>query len=122
MESHLNCYVVKLKPQNFERYDIISSTSLQSDVPCIYANKVGFDFMRPPVPKTASALAVAFISNCSPRNMRNVFIDQLRAAGVSVHSYGRCKHDGNLEEEVLICSLLLLLFFNKIRVLAKLVK
>lgn len=78
--------VARLHKWNFEKFDVIASTSLASDVPVVYASRVDFNFLAPPVAKRSDVLAVAFVSNCAPRNGRNVFIEQLRQAGLTVHS------------------------------------
>eukprot|EP01084_Bolivina_argentea_P281592 481818_1 len=71
---------------------ITGNTKLNSLIPVPYFSWHDFQFMLPITPKTANALAAAFISNCGFRK-RNQMVKNLQKYGVKVHSYGRCEHN-----------------------------
>ena len=70
---------------------ITGNTKLESPVPVPYFSWHDFQFMYPMKPKTADALAAAFISNCAfPK--RNAMVRDLQKY-MKVHSFGRCEHN-----------------------------
>lgn len=73
------------------------TTSLSSDVPVGYFSWAEYDIMAPLQPKTESALAAAFISNCGARNFRLQALEALEKANIKIDSYGSChrNRDGN---------------------------
>lgn len=78
-------------------YNIVMTTSLSSDVPVGYFSWAEYDIMAPIKPKTESALAAAFISNCGARNFRLQALEGLEKANIKIDSYGGChrNRDGN---------------------------
>jgi glycoprotein 3-alpha-L-fucosyltransferase len=74
-------------------FDVAMDTRLDSEVTAGYYTWAGFDFMRKPVPKTQTALASAFISNCGASSGRDAIIRDLIKFGVTVDGYGRCFPD-----------------------------
>jgi len=73
------------------RYDFVATTRLASDVPLVYGSWREYDFLKPPIPKTSSSLAVAFISNCDTAHSdRLSYINLLRKAGLTVDLFGLC--------------------------------
>ena len=66
------------------------TTSLSSDVPVGYFSWVEYDIMAPLEPKTESALAAVFISNCGARNFRLQALEALEKANIKIDSYGAC--------------------------------
>ncbi|XP_059591899.1 glycoprotein 3-alpha-L-fucosyltransferase A isoform X2 [Vitis vinifera] len=81
-------------------YDIIMTTSLSSDVPVGYFSWAEYDIMAPVQPKTESAIAAAFISNCGARNFRLQALEALEKANVKIDSYGGChrNRDGRVDK------------------------
>ncbi|KAK9677897.1 hypothetical protein RND81_11G174700 [Saponaria officinalis] len=81
-------------------YDIIMTTSLSSDVPVGYFSWSEYDIMAPVQPKTESALAAAFISNCGARNFRLQALEGLEKSGITIDSYGGChrNRDGQVDK------------------------
>ncbi|KAL9415154.1 hypothetical protein AB3S75_043432 [Citrus x aurantiifolia] len=81
-------------------YTIVMTTSLSSDVPVGYFSWAEYDIMAPVQPKTESALAAAFISNCGARNFRLQALEALEKENVKIDSYGGChrNRDGNVEK------------------------
>ncbi|CAM6037149.1 unnamed protein product [Sphagnum compactum] len=81
--------------QNAHRYGItvVMTTSLSSDVPVGYFSWFEYPIMDPPEPKTKSALAAAFISNCGAHNERLRFLELLQQEGIKVDSYGACNQN-----------------------------
>lgn len=71
-------------------YAYIMTTSLSSDVPAGYFSWAEYDIMAPLQPKTENALAAAFISNCVAHNLRLQALEGLKAANITVDSYGAC--------------------------------
>ncbi|KAH9695519.1 glycoprotein 3-alpha-L-fucosyltransferase A [Citrus sinensis] len=71
-------------------YTIVMTTSLSSDVPVGYFSWAEYDIMAPVQPKTESALAAAFISNCGARNFRLQALEALEKENVKIDSYGGC--------------------------------
>lgn len=71
-------------------YDIVMTTSLSSDVPVGYFSWAEYDIMAPVQPKTESALAAAFISNCGARNFRLQALEALEKSNIKIDSYGGC--------------------------------
>ncbi|KAE9607277.1 putative glycoprotein 3-alpha-L-fucosyltransferase [Lupinus albus] len=71
-------------------YNIIMTTSLSSDVPVGYFSWAEYDIMAPVKPKTESALAAAFISNCAARNFRLQALEALEKENIKIDSYGGC--------------------------------
>ncbi|TQD69724.1 hypothetical protein C1H46_044743 [Malus baccata] len=71
-------------------YDIVMTTSLSSDVPVGYFSWAEYDIMAPVQPKTETALAAAFISNCGARNFRLQALEALESANLKIDSYGGC--------------------------------
>ncbi|KAK4258767.1 hypothetical protein QN277_005178 [Acacia crassicarpa] len=71
-------------------YDIVMTTSLSSDVPVGYFSWAEYDIMAPVQPKTESALAAAFISNCGSPNFRMQALEALENSSVKIDSYGGC--------------------------------
>ncbi|CAI7853993.1 unnamed protein product, partial [Closterium sp. NIES-54] len=51
-------------------HSVVMTVHYDSDVPVQYGSWEEYDIMRPPVPKTADAIAAAFISNCAANNFR----------------------------------------------------
>lgn len=84
----------KFKLTKFEfGYDLYATFHLDSDVPLQYFDWKLYDFKRKiDWPKNASAMAVAFISNCRfMKNERMKIMRELIQHGVTVHSYGEIK-------------------------------
>ncbi|KAL7156816.1 hypothetical protein ABFS83_02G034600 [Erythranthe nasuta] len=81
-------------------YDVVMTTSLSSDVPVGYFSWAEYDIMAPVKPKTESALAAAFISNCGARNFRLQALIALENANIKIDSYGGChrNHDGRVDK------------------------
>ncbi|KNA06667.1 hypothetical protein SOVF_178890 [Spinacia oleracea] len=81
-------------------YDVIMTTSLSSDVPVGYFSWAEYDIMAPVQPKTESALAAAFISNCGARNFRLQALEGLEKSGMKIDSYGGChrNRDGRVDK------------------------
>ncbi|KAL0387021.1 UNVERIFIED_CONTAM: putative fucosyltransferase-like protein [Sesamum radiatum] len=81
-------------------YSIVMTTSLSSDVPVGYFSWAEYDIMAPVQPKTESALAAAFISNCGARNFRLQALVALENANITIDSYGGCHHnrDGRVDK------------------------
>ncbi|KAL2456808.1 Glycoprotein 3-alpha-L-fucosyltransferase A [Forsythia ovata] len=81
-------------------YDVVMTTSLSSDVPVGYFSWAEYDIMAPVQPKTESALAAAFISNCGARNFRLQALIALEKANVKIDSYGGChrNRDGRVDK------------------------
>ncbi|GAB2298851.1 Alpha-(1,3)-fucosyltransferase 11 [Dionaea muscipula] len=81
-------------------YDVVMTTSLSSDVPVGYFSWAEYDIMAPVQPKTESALAAAFISNCGARNFRLQALEELEKRGITIDSYGGChrNHDGRVNK------------------------
>ncbi|XP_059647794.1 glycoprotein 3-alpha-L-fucosyltransferase A-like [Cornus florida] len=81
-------------------YSIIMTTSLSSDVPVGYFSWAEYDIMAPLQPKTESALAAAFISNCGARNFRLQALEELEKANIKIDSYGGChrNRDGKVDK------------------------
>ncbi|KAH9695518.1 glycoprotein 3-alpha-L-fucosyltransferase A [Citrus sinensis] len=81
-------------------YTIVMTTSLSSDVPVGYFSWAEYDIMAPVQPKTESALAAAFISNCGARNFRLQALEALEKENVKIDSYGGChrNRDGRVEK------------------------
>lgn len=81
-------------------YKIVMTTSLSSDVPVGYFSWAEYDIMAPVGPKTADALAAAFISNCGARNFRLQALEMLEKLQVKIDSYGSCHRnkDGNVNK------------------------
>lgn len=76
-------------------YDTVMTTSLSSDVPVGYFSWAEYDIMAPVQPKTETALAAAFISNCGARNFRLQALEGLEKADVKIDSYGGCHRNRN---------------------------
>ncbi|EGC31736.1 hypothetical protein DICPUDRAFT_156375 [Dictyostelium purpureum] len=84
----------------FDRYDIVSTTSLDSDVILGYYAWHEYPYFKKPKAKVHNkdqGLVAAFISNCSPE-YRLKYIDKLIEYGVKVDSYGSCRHNKNQPE------------------------
>nr|ABG89268.1 alpha-1,3-fucosyltransferase [Lemna minor] len=81
-------------------YQIVMTTSLLSDVPVGYFSWAEYDIMAPLQPKTAGALAAAFISNCGARNFRLQALDMLEKSNIKIDSYGAChrNQDGKVDK------------------------
>ncbi|KAL0384213.1 UNVERIFIED_CONTAM: Glycoprotein 3-alpha-L-fucosyltransferase A [Sesamum radiatum] len=81
-------------------YDVVMTTSLSSDVPVGYFSWAEYDIMAPVQPKTESALAAAFISNCGARNFRLQALVGLENANIKIDSYGTChrNRDGRVDK------------------------
>ncbi|KAL3814232.1 hypothetical protein ACJIZ3_015500 [Penstemon smallii] len=81
-------------------YDVVMTTSLSSDVPVGYFSWAEYDLMAPVQPKTESALAAAFISNCGARNFRLQALVALENANIKIDSYGGChrNRDGRVDK------------------------
>ncbi|PIN07290.1 Fucosyltransferase [Handroanthus impetiginosus] len=81
-------------------YDVVMTTSLSSDVPVGYFSWAEYDIMAPVQPKTESALAAAFISNCGARNFRLQALVALENANIRIDSYGGChrNRDGRVDK------------------------
>mmetsp|Transcript_11593 Transcript_11593/g.18579 ORF Transcript_11593/g.18579 Transcript_11593/m.18579 type:complete len:446 (+) Transcript_11593:105-1442(+) len=85
--------------RNSNTFDISGNTRFTSVVPVPYADWFAFGFNEPlEWPKTADALAAAYISNCG-FHKRNAMVDDLQKHGVSVFSYGNCVHNRNENDE-----------------------
>ncbi|XP_016650933.1 PREDICTED: glycoprotein 3-alpha-L-fucosyltransferase A-like isoform X1 [Prunus mume] len=83
-------------------YNIIMTTSLSSDVPVGYFSWAEYNIMAPVQPKTETALAAAFISNCGARNFRLQALEALESAKIKIDSYGGChrNRDGKAVDKV----------------------
>lgn len=68
---------------------IQSYPDLNSDVPAPYFSWAEYGFMEKLEPKTATAMAAAFISNCGS-HARLEYLSALMKAGVTVDSFGSC--------------------------------
>ncbi|ONH91606.1 hypothetical protein PRUPE_8G126200 [Prunus persica] len=81
-------------------YNIIMTTSLSSDVPVGYFSWAEYNIMAPVQPKTETALAAAFISNCGARNFRLQALEALESAKIKIDSYGGChrNRDGKVDK------------------------
>ncbi|GAV77429.1 LOW QUALITY PROTEIN: Glyco_transf_10 domain-containing protein [Cephalotus follicularis] len=81
-------------------YDIVMTTSLSSDVPVGYFSWAEYDIMAPVQPKTETALAAVFISNCGARNFRLQALEGLVKANIKIDSYGNChrNRDGRVDK------------------------
>ncbi|KAH6794035.1 fucosyltransferase 12 [Perilla frutescens var. hirtella] len=81
-------------------YDVVMTTSLSSDVPVGYFSWAEYDIMAPVQPKTESAIAAAFISNCGARNFRLQALIGLENANIKIDSYGGChrNRDGKVDK------------------------
>lgn len=81
-------------------FDVVMTTSLSSDVPVGYFSWAEYDIMAPVQPKTESALAAAFISNCDALNFRLKALEQLMKIGILIDSYGAChrNRDGQVNK------------------------
>ncbi|XVF67582.1 hypothetical protein PTKIN_Ptkin10aG0132500 [Pterospermum kingtungense] len=81
-------------------YDIVMTTSLSSDVPVGYFSWAEYDIMAPVMPKTETAPAAAFISNCGARNFRLEALVELEKANIKIDSYGGChrNRDGRVDK------------------------
>ncbi|KAK7400794.1 hypothetical protein VNO78_12101 [Psophocarpus tetragonolobus] len=76
-------------------YSIVMTTSLSSDVPVGYFSWAEYDIMAPVQPKTETALAAAFISNCGARNFRLQALEALEKSNIKIDSYGGCHRNRN---------------------------
>ncbi|CAI5954209.1 unnamed protein product [Closterium sp. NIES-65] len=79
---------------------VVMTVHYDSDVPVQYGSWEEYHVMRPPVNKTASALAAAFISNCHANNFRLEAVKEL-SRHMEVHSYGRCLNNMPYETDKL---------------------
>ncbi|KAJ4716313.1 glycoprotein 3-alpha-L-fucosyltransferase A-like [Melia azedarach] len=81
-------------------YSIVMTTSLSSDVPVGYFSWAEYDIMAPVQPKTETALAAAFISNCGARNFRLQALEVLEKENIKIDSYGGChrNRDGRVDK------------------------
>jgi len=80
-------------------FDISGNTKFTSVVPVPYADWFAFGFNEElEWPKTADALAAAYISNCGFMK-RNQMVLDLQKNGVSVFSYGNCVHNRDESQE-----------------------
>ncbi|KAF8410061.1 hypothetical protein HHK36_002583 [Tetracentron sinense] len=81
-------------------YSVVMTTSLSSDVPVGYFSWAEYDIMAPLQPKTESALAAAFISNCRALNFRLQALEGLEKSKIKIDSYGGChrNRDGTVEK------------------------
>ena len=77
---------------------LVGTTSLKSDVPVPYFGWGEYDFMKPPVKKTATAMMAVFVSNCLPSRL--LIINEMMQHGVTVHSYGKCMNNAKIPEEI----------------------
>lgn len=93
MENEVYYPNLALSQANMASWDFMGTTHLASDVPLGYGGWYDFNYLEPPTPKTAGAMAVAVISNCAGHNGRLQYIRKLMAAGVSVHHVGQCDHN-----------------------------
>jgi len=93
MENEVYYPNLQLTDGNMRTFDFFGTTKLSSDVPLGYGGWYDFNFLEPPRPKTAGAMAVAVISNCAAHNGRLDYIRRLVKAGVTVHQMGRCDHN-----------------------------
>jgi len=85
--------------RNTNSFDISGNTKFTSVVPVPYADWFAFGFNEPlEWPKTAGALAAAYISNCGFQK-RNQMVKDLQTFGVSVFSYGNCVHNREESQE-----------------------
>ncbi|XWS54804.1 hypothetical protein CRYUN_Cryun10bG0120500 [Craigia yunnanensis] len=76
-------------------YDIVMTTSLSSDVPVGYFSWAEYNIMAPVMPKTETAIAAAFISNCGAQNFRLEALVGLEKANIKIDSYGGCHRNRN---------------------------
>ncbi|XP_058089509.1 putative fucosyltransferase-like protein isoform X2 [Magnolia sinica] len=81
-------------------YHVVMTTSLSSDVPVGYFSWAEYDLMAPMHPKSESAHAAAFISNCGARNFRLEALDMLEKLNIKIDSYGACHRnsDGRVDK------------------------
>ncbi|CAI5535437.1 unnamed protein product [Closterium sp. Naga37s-1] len=79
---------------------VVMTVHYDSDVPVQYGSWEEYDVMRPPVNKTSSALAAAFISNCHANSFRLEAVKEL-SRHMEVHSYGRCLNNMPYETDKL---------------------
>ena len=71
-----------------QKYDVVGTTRLDSDVPLIKGMLPGMNFYQPVAAKTG--FIVATISNCAAHNNRLEYLASMQAAGCHVDSYGPC--------------------------------
>lgn len=83
-------------------YEIVMTTSLSSDVPVGYFSWAEYDIMAPVQPKTGSAIAAAFISNCGARNFRLQALIGLEDANIKIDSYGGCHRNRDGKGDFLV--------------------
>jgi glycoprotein 3-alpha-L-fucosyltransferase len=93
MESATNYPGTDVSIAHNQGYTIVMTTRLNSDVPVPYFSWAEYGFMEPIGKKTADHLAAAFISNCHAQNFRLGALDALQREGVTVDSYGACRHN-----------------------------
>jgi hypothetical protein len=93
MENEVYYPNLALNQANMASWDFMGTTHLASDVPLGYGGWYDFNYLESPAPKTATAMAVAVISNCAGHNGRLQYIRKLVAAGVTVHHMGQCDHN-----------------------------
>ncbi|CAM6061211.1 unnamed protein product [Sphagnum tenellum] len=74
-------------------FTVVMTTSLMSDVPVGYFSWIEYPVMDPPQPKTKTALAAAFISNCGAQNGRLRVFNLLQKEGITIDSYGACNQN-----------------------------
>ncbi|OIV93285.1 hypothetical protein TanjilG_23126 [Lupinus angustifolius] len=100
MESAEYYHVNNIDTARRKGYNIVMTTSLSSDVPVGYFSWAEYDIMAPVEPKTESALAAAFISNCGANNFRLQALEALENANIKIDSYGAChrNHDGRVNK------------------------
>lgn len=95
MESEAYYPILKKHNAKNQGWDIISSTSIYSDVPLDYANKK-YNFLSKPIPfENKTKAAAVFISNCGAKNERLEIVDHLIKQGFPIHSYGKCLNNKN---------------------------
>ncbi|KYQ93109.1 glycosyltransferase [Tieghemostelium lacteum] len=83
------------------KFDIVSTTSMKSDVPIGYYSWREYPYYRKPKDKVYDdnqGLVAAFISNCGPHK-RLDWIERLQKAGVRVDSYGKCLHNKDIPKD-----------------------
>ncbi|KAL5788320.1 hypothetical protein ACOSP7_005269 [Xanthoceras sorbifolium] len=100
MESAQYYYENNIAQARRRGYQIVMTTSLSSDVPVGYFSWAEYDIMAPVLPKTETALAAAFISNCGARNFRLQALEALEKEKVKIDSYGGChrNRDGRVDK------------------------
>jgi hypothetical protein len=87
-------------PYFMDRFDLRMTYQLDSDVPVLYLDTaVAAGLQRSPVPKSADAHCVMFLSNTRERSQRSGYLIELMEY-IKVDSYGRWNRNRELPEDL----------------------